>query len=273
MRYSLASGYESNSENGHGSGYCIQSSDRYRAIVSIRDEVREAMAGWMDSPGHRRNILRPSHKNVNIGLAWDTYNFQAYQHFEGDYVKYDSLPSIGGEILSLSGRVKNGAQFSDPDDLGVQIYYDPPPHSLTRGQLARTYCYDSGRLVASLRRPLTGNSYWLEDEFTRTYKPCPDPYDVPVDAPAPRSHDEAHEFWQAAYDASQSRVGVPITVPWITASEWQARGATFSVKANIGSVPAGVYTIVVWAPLGGEREVISEYSIFHGVTPPDTYNP
>ena len=64
-----------------------------------------------------------------------------------------------------------------------------------------------------------------------------------------------------------------IVVPWITASEWKISNNAFSVKADIGIVPPGVYTIVVWAPLGGEREVVSEYSIFHGITPPDTYTP
>ena len=58
MRYSLAGGYQSNGENGSGSDYCIKASDGYRAIRSINAEIREAMEGWMDSPGHRRNILR-----------------------------------------------------------------------------------------------------------------------------------------------------------------------------------------------------------------------
>ena len=273
MRYSLAGGYQSNSENGYGSDYCIRASDGYRALYSIEREIDEAIDDWMDSPGHRRNILNPFHKRVNIGLAWDRYNFLAYQHFEGDYVEYDNLPIINGRILTLSGSTKNGAEFRDLDDLSMQIYYDPPPHSLTRGQLARTYCYDSGRLVAALRRQLTGNSYWTEDDFTRTYEPCLDPYDVAPNARAPRSHDEAHDFWQASYDASKARGSVSITVPWITATEWQVNDNTFSVKVDIGDVPPGVYTIVVWAPIDGEREVVSEYSIFHGVTPPDTYTP
>ena len=270
MRYSLAGGYQSNGENGFGSDYCIKPSDGYRAIASINQEVREAVEWLMGSPGHRANILRPFHKKVNIGLAWDRYNFKAYQHFEGDYVQYDSLPSIIGTVLSLSGRVKNGAQLKNPDDLSVQIYYDPPPHLLTRGQLALTYCYDNGLPVAALRQPLHGRSYWGTDEFTYEYQPCPNPYGIPPNAPEPTSHDEAHEFWQAAYEASQRARQASITVPWITASEWQA-STDFSVTADIGNLPAGVYTIVVWAMLGGEREVVSEYSIFHEVTPPDTY--
>ena len=273
MRYSLAGGYQSNGENGHGLDYCIKASDGYTTIGNVKWDVREAMEGWMDSPGHRRNILRPKHKKVNIGLAWDRYNFGAFQHFEGDYVEYNDLPTINGRILSLSGSLRDGAKFRSEDDLGVQIYYDPPPHPLTRGQLVRTYCYDNGRLVAALRPPLTGRYYYPDNSFTITHEPCPDPYDVDPDAPAPRSHDEAHEFWQAAYDASQAIEGASHVVPWITASKMKLNGDNFSVKADIGDVPAGVYTITVWAPIGDEREVVSQYSIFHGVTPPDTYTP
>ena len=62
------------------------------------------MEGWMNSPGHRRNILNSTHRKVNIGLATDGYNFGAVQHFEGDYAMYDTLPSIDGRILALSGN-------------------------------------------------------------------------------------------------------------------------------------------------------------------------
>ena len=276
MRYSLAGGYQSNGENMHGSNYCIRASDRYRPIVSIEQEVREAMDGWMDSPGHRRNILDPWHRKINVGLAWDHYNIVAVQHFEGGYVEYDQLPAIEDGVLALSGTTKNGVMFEDERDLGVQIYYDPPPHTLTRGQVSRTYCYSLGLSIASLRPPLSGGWFYDEDEYTTTHKPCPDPYDVPPDAPAPQSHDESHRFWQAAYDASQSREERTIIVPWVTARSWRADGASFEVNADIGGLLSrygnGVYTVLVWAALGGEDLVISEYSIFHGVTPPDTYN-
>ncbi len=278
MRYSLAGGYQSNGENGHGSDYCITGSDRYKAIESIEWEINDAIEGWMDSSGHRRNILDEYHKKVNLGLAWDKYNFLAYQHFEGDYVEYETLPSITGSgILSLSGRTKNGVSFRSQRDLGVQIYYDPPLHELTRGQVSRTYCYDSGLQVASLREPLKGGSYWTEDEFPKSYDPCPDPYDVPADAPPARSYEEAHNLWQEAYDASKGRKEQTIIVPWITALEWKAMDESFSVDADINEVlnehGEGVYTILVWGDIDGERAVISEYSIFYGITPPDTYTP
>ena len=224
MRYSLAGGFQSNGENGSGLDYCIRAADRYSPITSMDQEIREAMEGWMDSPGHRRNTLDPQHKRVNIGIAWDRYNTAMYQHFEGGYVEYDRLPTISDGILALSGQTKNGVRFRQERDIGLQIYYDHPPSTLTRGQLARTYCYDNGRLVASLREPLTGGYRWTTHEFTTTHDPCPSPYDVAGDTPAPRSYAEAHRAWQQAYNASQSRQPQSITVPWITAKEWTAQG-------------------------------------------------
>ena len=48
MRYSLAGGYQSNGENGHGSDYCIKASDRYRPISSISggDPGGDGRGGW-----------------------------------------------------------------------------------------------------------------------------------------------------------------------------------------------------------------------------------
>ena len=275
MRYSLAGGYQSNGENVSGLDYCVTAADGYRAIGSVEEEVREAMDGWMESPGHRRNILTPGHKAVNIGLAWDRYNFMAVQHFEGGYVEYERAPSITDGWLELAGVVKNGVAFAGPRDLGVQVYYDPPPHALTRGQLARTYCYSSGLPVAGLRMPLSGRRFYTEDEYTTSVSPCPNPYNVPADARAPRSVEEAHAFWQAAYDASQSAPEQPVTVPWITAREWRAEGNAFSLRADLSETLArhgpGVYSIVVWGTLDGKNALISEYAIFHETTPPAGY--
>lgn len=277
MRYSLAGGYQSNGENGSGLNYCIRATDGYSANSSIRQEVNETMDGWMSSPGHRRNLLDPQHKKVSIGIAWDRYNKVMYQHFEGDYVGYEQLPTISSGVLSFSGMAKNGVQFSQEKDLGVQIYYDPPPHELGRGQVARTYCYDNGRPVAGLRWPLTGGYRWTTDTFSQIYKPCPSPYEVAVDAPAPRSYSEAHRAWQEAYRASQSPEPQSITVPWITASEWTAGGTTIAVKADISEILQrhgdGVYSLTLWGKVAGDDAVISQYSIFHGVTAPDAYNP
>jgi hypothetical protein len=69
---------------------------------------------------------------------------------------------------------------------------------------------------------------------------------------------------------------VPVTVPWITASKWTAADEKFSVTADLSDVikqhGKGVYTVFLWGNMeDGEMDPISEYSIFHGVTPPGTY--
>ena len=271
MRYSLAGGYQSNGENGYGRSYCIKPYDNYLPLRNIKQEIDVALKSLMDSPDHRRNILDPTHKKVSIGLAWDRFNIVAYQHFEGDYVEYEELPTISGSVLTLSGRVKNGVRFTEWSDLGVQVSYDPPFHPLTRGQISRTYCYDNGRPVASLRRPLSGGAYWPTDEYTTIHETCPNPYDVSPEAPAPSSPFEADGFRLDAYRASLERLPESITVPWITALEWRASGTDFSVKADMENLSAGVYTILLWAPLGSEFVLVSQYSIFHEVMPPDTY--
>ena len=65
-------------------------------------------------------------------------------------------------------------------------------------------------------------------------------------------------------------------MPWITAQEWTVSGDGFSVRVDLSDLLAergdGVYTVMVWDEIGGEDVVISQYSIFYGVTPPGTYS-
>ena len=275
MRYSLAGGYQANGENASGSDYCIRKSDGYRTLWGMPREIQRIMSGLMSSPGHRANILNPNHKKVNIGLAWDSYNIAAIQHFEGDYVEYDSLPAIEGGRITIGGRTKNGARLGHEDSVSVMILYDPPPKPLTRGQVSRTYCYSNGRSVAYLRKPLVGNRHYPDDESILTHQPCPDPYEVPPDADAPTSADEAREYWQKAYTLSQSQSDIPIVMDAVTAATWEVAGDDFSITADLRDVLSvhgpGVYTVMLWGDLGGEPEVISEYSIFHDVPTPPGY--
>ena len=276
MRYSLAGGYQSNGENGSGLDYCIKARDGYSALSGIETEIRETMAGWMGSPGHRRNILEKNHRKVNIGLAWDRYNLIAVQHFEGDYVEYEILPDFNEGRLRLEGKVKNGARFGVGDTIPIQIFYDPPPHSLVPGQLSRTYCYGSGLPVAYLREPLTGSRYYPKDTLRTTYSPCASPYDVPPDASAPQSPGQAHAHWQSAYDANRSTKKMPAVMQAVTASSWRTGSSGFLITASLGNVlkkhGPGVYTVVLWGAVGDETEIISEYSIFHNIPRPDGYD-
>lgn len=266
MRYTLAGGQQYSAENISGLDYCITKSDGYRANFSVEHEIRESMTGLMESSGHRRNILNPYHRKVNIGLAWDDYNFKFVQLFVGDYIEYSEIPHIQNGVLALSGNVSETVGIDGENTLGLQIYYDPLPHALTRGQLSRTYCVSGGLKVAAFRRPLKPNWNYRSDTFETVQTVCPDPYDVPADARAPRSANEAHEFWQAAYTASLISGERMATLPWITAIDWSVTNDSFAVSADISDLLTrhgdGVYTIVLWGEIEGERTPISEYSIF-----------
>ena len=277
MRYSLAGGYQSNSENVNGIDYCYTAADNARKISSIKQEVEDAMDDLMGSSGHRNTILTPEYRKVNIGLVWDSYILWVVQQFEGDYVQYDVLPVFTEGVLELKGTVRNGVEFLGDGDLTVGIFYDRPPRPLTRGQIARTYCSRVGRAVTFLRRPVAEGQRYTQDVFTRTYAPCPNPHDVPADTPGPRSPGEASDLWRAAYEASKLLPKITFTAPWVTATEWTANGTDFSVRADLSRVLAdsgpGVYTVIVWGwlPATSEKIVISEYSIFHEMTPPGSY--
>ncbi len=263
MRYTLAGGHQSNAENGIGRKSCIKSASGYGAITSIKQRIRGAVQDLMASPGHRRNILQEWHKKVNIGLAWDRYNFVAFQHFEGDYIEYDRLPAIVNGVLTLSGRVRNGVLTDEDQDMDVQIFYDPPPQTLTRDQLFWTSCYDYGLPIASLRPPPGRNRFYKDHEYKTLSMRCLNPYHV--DTPGVQATSGPQEY----------------TVLWITAQSWDIDIETFSVRADISHLlkdhGEGVYSLLIWSRV--EREdvverdvVISVYPIFHGITPPDTYS-
>ena len=44
-----------------------------------------------------------------------------------------------------------------------------------------------------------------------------------------------------------------------------------SLKPVLSTHVPGVYTVRLWANLGGEKGVVAEYSIFHKTKPPDGY--
>ena len=289
MRYSLAGGYQSNGENALGYRYCPSF---VRALPTIEQVVREAMDSWMGSPGHRRNILNPWHRKVSIGFAWNRHYYAAYQHFEGDYVEYDRLPTIGANgVLTISGALQNGATFRDPgasagkrggpgDDLRIQVYYDPPPHSLTRGQLGQTRCYDYGRIVGALSAPPAEGWFVSQSSFTRTYAPCPDPYAVPADTPPPSISLRVPWLRPLCLElpGRDNPAGcVTVEGQWITPWIWNVARHSFNVEADLspllGIHGPGVYTILVWGSVDGEEGVvISTYSMFYQVMPPDTYS-
>ena len=139
MRYTLAGGYQHNQENIFRNacrGSC--------GLIMLEERIAEAMASWMSSAGHRKAILRPTHRKLNIGLAWSggglfdgDWTFNAVQQFEGDYIEFSSLPNIDDEgYLSLAGTLRNGAVLSEDSDLGIQDLLRPTDRTSNPGPVA-----------------------------------------------------------------------------------------------------------------------------------------
>ncbi len=283
MRYSLAGGYQSNRENVSGQDYCLTEEERpsYRPIQSVQSELRDHMDGYMGSLGHKNNILYPWHRKVNLGLAWDTHQMWNVQHFEGDYVDCSVPPTIEGATLRVSCTTK---EVFPSDAFAQQIYYDPPSHALTRGQIARTYGYRSGNRVALLREQAGQGYYWPTNEAEVTHYSGCTPYDIDPTLPPPSSPDEATALYNAAKLCERSEETV--MVPWITGEE-TIDGRSISLSHDIGPVlrkhGTGVYTLVVWGcsvpdsidnPCEDDNSMpILRKSIFYGIDPPDTYTP
>lgn len=271
MRYSLAGGYQSNQENVSGSDYCKSGMLGYRTISSLAQEVRDAVNVWMDSSGHKGAMLNPRHRKLNIGLAWDNFNFRAVQQFEGDFIEFTALPSIQNGILTMEGETKNGANLEHGDHYRVTIQYMPLPRKLSRGQIARAYGTCPAMRVAYL-------SYKSEGVLERTWDKCLSPYDTTPNVSGPSSSVEARKLWEEARDRYyEVRETLSVTVQKIKMSRFDVSGDQFAITADIGDMlqthGPGVYEILLWGILDGDVELVSEYTIFHGITPPDKYTP
>lgn len=113
--------------------------------------VLDAHLGLMDSPGHRRNIMDPSHTHVGVGIAYrpEIGELRLVQLFVNRYVELDPLPAelpVGAEV-EISGRLLNGAS-----DALINLAYEPFPQPMSLEQLNETSSYQSAAQFFSAPR-------------------------------------------------------------------------------------------------------------------------
>ena len=274
-RYTLTGGTGADAENGFGSSYCIQPDENYSPNRPMETEVAETVQGWMDSPGHRRTLLDPAHTVLNIGIAHDRFNTNMVQHFSSDYVSYQVRPTISADgILRIRGKVSR-ATLEIGDSTSIQIYYDPPPRPLTQGQLADTYALCNPKKVGYVVEPLGLNQFYTGQEVrteTQEFK-CVDPYGTDSNRQAPRTHDEAHQTWADAKQASSNGSSKKTEVRRIIAERLDISSSEFNIRANLAPIlrehGPGIYTIMLWGrPLHiSEPAPLSGQSIFWQTAP------
>ena len=253
MRYSLLGGYQNNAENVRGANRFF-GSDPCAVAASAEPPdlewlVRDAMDAWLRSPGHRQTLLDPTHRLVNVGIAWrggrgaragrggESYIFRAVQHFEGDYVRLNAPVSLAASVLTLSGRIVNGASLQT----GLIVYHDPQPQPQSRASLALTSAYCGGYPVAAV----LPSANWT---YRSTTPDCVEPA-----LAGPR----ADGGW--------------IDLSVIAADRWQVEGAEFSIRADLSSAlrrfGAGVYTIALVGEVDEQRTELLNYALFYGLWP------
>ena len=266
-RYTLTGGQHDVVVRWMGRNACIGENDGY-PTVDIAQKIEDAVETLKESENtFESRFLNSDFRRLSIGLAWDKYNYVIYPQLETDHISYREPPAISDGELSLHGALKTGLKFRDEQGIYVTINYDPPAQALTAGQLARTFCYDYGARVASLRPPLHEDWYYTEDETGRWYRPCPSPYEVPRDAPVPGSYAEQVEVRREVREAERKSISSRVYL--ITASTWVIGDKSFLVTADFKKVlnkhGPGIYTVLLWLR-DEDTEIgtlVSTYSIFY----------
>ena len=115
--------------------------------------------------GHRDNILRPGHRSVNLGIAWNGRLLTFAQHFEGGDVEGSALGLTSDGRLSLSLRKRvPGIELGSI----VSVYYDPLPVPRSPAEIGELHSYcvgggfttECGKPIARvLPPPGAGRSY------------------------------------------------------------------------------------------------------------------
>ena len=275
MRYALAGGYQVNAENMTGLNYCIQPYENFQKITNLESAVRNAAETLINSSDHYSTVISHRFRKVNLGIAWDTHIVWLVQQLEGDYTRFQQLPSLRGTNLTLAGQTINGARL-DVDQNGVKVdIYHHPLGSLTRGSVARAYCLDIGEILATLIPPAQpGYSYNNLEPGLKAYERCNSPYRAPNNAEGPSSYLDA----KAQYDLARILPTVYWEYPvhFVVADQWDVDDTSFRISAGVGKILAlngpGVYQALVWGTINGEPAVIAEYYIFHEVPTPTGYH-
>lgn len=268
MRYFLAGSYQAGGESISGVSYCHSDTGSLPPYNDLRAKVQHSLGSWIGGPANVLLLTEESYKVVNIGLAWNKYQVFTVLYFEKGYVESLREATVDDDHLILAASVHDGVVFEHDLNLLIEIAYDPPVRPLNRGQLSRTYCYDSGTRVAALR-PFSIEGL---NRYVTEYGSCSDPYNVPVGAPYPRTVRDAHDYRE---EATKSEL-VSYSVPYIEAAEWLVTEDSFSVRADIsevlGAYGPGVYTVLVYGPVDGKTTLIMEYPIFYRTDRPATYD-
>ena len=250
IRYTLAGGTGAEGENVSGPIDPRIPGLRY-AKTPVMDSLRKAQEGLMLSPGHRKNILNPWHQMVNLGIVCDEVSCSVVQQFESAYFDFNAMPVIkGGSLaaLSFSGQLLDGFVYNQ-----TQVWYDPPPETLSASQIRPLSCYSLRDPVIFIRAPLPKGSTYSSDISEYSWSRCFEPGDATVALP---------EDLDLSGDMYKNK-----SVPWVDANLYEVQNSSFNIAVDVSKYlleyGPGAYTIVVWGRSpNGDTVPLTNYSIF-----------
>lgn len=80
--------------------YTFGSGENILETYNIYNDIpKEAMEGWMNSEGHRANILNEDFKNIGVGVAYVNGCYYCVQNFTRDLIKWD----VSDNVLTVTG--------------------------------------------------------------------------------------------------------------------------------------------------------------------------
>ena len=267
MQHSLEGGLNHLAPISFGVAYCSDRSDGIAPLGDPTDQLIKMVDTLARVPGSP--IMESWYDIAQVGIAHNEYNLRVYLFMETDLVDYSVIPNIKDGVLALIGSTHADLRLKDPDELSIDLFYDPPPEPLAIGQLARSICNFAAHPIASLVPSRDVGVYQGTEPVRHTYTRCVLPTEIPADSLPPQSLDEAFRL-QAVAKNSDERVS--ITVPRLRAGGWTVREDFFAVRADISNLleqyGPGVYTVTVTYQSGGSTIPFSHQSIFYDVTPP-----
>ena len=281
MRYSLAGGYHVNKETATTSNECNLVDTWLQWNGRPEEMIRESVQSLLSSPIHQKILLSPAYQQVSLGLAWNRHVFKTVQLFEGDYTELTQLPAITNGELSFAGWLKEGHKFNHQHPLGVRVYYDPEPRTLTQGQLIFTSCYGEGVMIAKVYPPSPPFQENSERTTTVREPTCTDPYKVSASARRPYTQADTAKAWKTRREESERIKDRRVVLQTLHAQDMTVKGRNFTVAADLSELldqrGPGIYTVVLLAALEGWGKLdihpIVQYSVFHQVEAPGGYGP
>ncbi len=261
MRYTLAGGINYEAENVSGIDGPLPPGNYSK--ISVPQELAETERGFMNSQGHRDNILNKWRKKVNLGIACDDNTCAVVQQFEGDYVEFTKRPFLepANGAISIAGRLMGGFKFD-----GIDVRHDRPTHPLTFGQLGKTYAYTIGKPIAVIVEPPPPRSFYKEEFVTFSSIGEISPYDIDPNTPRPTSCVSSNFSICLRLSPPPQAIYLSQPVPLVVATTWDiSDSGNFHIQAGLRQVIArngpGVYTIMIWGSQGGEKVPLTKYSI------------